>query len=378
MEKPLYNIPSMGEILKVPLNGLKVISTFSGCGGSCLGFRMAGFETIWASEFVKAARDTYRENHPNVYVDGNDIRSVTPEDILERVGMEVGEVDVLEGSPPCASFSMAGKRSQYWGEVKPYSDRRQRTDDLFFELARLIGGIRPKVFVAENVSGLVRGKAKGYFKEILTELKRQDYYVKAALLNAKWLGVPQSRERIIFIGVRKDIGIQPKFPVPLPYFYSVRDALPWVDTARTRANVDVNRPSPTVQSHGRMHTQSELSLPAVEPESRMDRYAVGAEWDKLHPGQSSQKYFNLTRPSLGQACPTVTAEGGNPSLASVTHPTEKRKFSIPELRRICGFPDDFILTGTYSQQWERLGRAVPPPMMYHVATTIRDEVLLHG
>ena len=81
------------------------------------------------------------------------------------------------------------------------------------------------------------------------------------------------------------------------------------------------------------------------------------------------------RPEAADACPTICQSHGNPSTAGVTHPTERRKFSIAELKRICAFPDDFVLTGKYSQQWERLGRAVPPVMLYHIASAVRDEVL---
>ncbi len=112
---------------------------------------------------------------------------------------------MLDGSPPCASFSTAGKREEGWGKVKLYSDARQRTDDLFFEYARILKGLQPKVFVAENVAGLVRGTAKGYFKLILAELKDCGYRVEARLLDARWLGVPQMRERVIFVGVRNDL-----------------------------------------------------------------------------------------------------------------------------------------------------------------------------
>lgn len=107
----------------------------------------------------------------------------------------------------------------------------------------------------------------------------------------------------------------------------------------------------------------------------MERFAIGREWDKLRPGEASEKYFNLVRPDPEAPCPTICASHGHPGVASVTHPTEKRKLSIEELKRICAFPDDFILTGTYSQQWERLGRAVPPVFMFHVARTLRDEIL---
>ena len=114
---------------------------------------------------------------------------------------------------------------------------------------------------------------------------------------------------------------------------------------------------------------------AVEPEAEMGRFAVGRELDKLGQGEASDRYFQLVRASLAAPSPTITAEGRKAHAASVAHPTECRKFSIAELRRICAFPDDFVLTGTYAEQWERLGRAVPPLMMAAIAETIRDRVL---
>jgi DNA (cytosine-5)-methyltransferase 1 len=107
----------------------------------------------------------------------------------------------------------------------------------------------------------------------------------------------------------------------------------------------------------------------------MRRYAVGRELDKLGQGEQSDRYFQLVRAALASPSPTITVEGKKAHAASVAHPTECRKFSIAELRRICAFPDDFVLLGTYAEQWERLGRAVPPLMMRAIAETIRDRVL---
>ncbi|MCZ7636699.1 MAG: DNA cytosine methyltransferase [Verrucomicrobia bacterium] len=443
-EKPPYRVPSMAEIAAVPDNGLHVVSTFSGCGGSCLGYRMAGYRVLWASEFIPAAAEVYRANHPSTPLDTRDIRKVQPAEILAAIGPEVGEVDVVEGSPPCASFSTAGKREKHWGKAKPYSDTVQRTDDLFFEYIRLIEGLKPRVFVAENVSGLVKGVAKGYFFEILARLKTCGYRVGVKVLDAQWLGVPQARQRTIFIGVREDLGKDPVFPKPLPYRYSLREALPWVvrgkygpawkasdapsptvsagmsyNPATSHQGLELieavihdtkgqfpsagnvtDRPCPaiTVMGQGQFKVRLtggtgaalaetgrayDLNQPCptilgTKPnqfEVGMERFAIGKEWDKLRPGEASGKYFNLVRPHPDQPCPTICASHGHPGVASVTHPTEKRKLTIAELKRICAFPDDFVLTGTYSQQWERLGRAVPPIMMAWVARTIRDEIL---
>jgi DNA (cytosine-5)-methyltransferase 1 len=446
-EKPPYRVPSVAEIAAVPWNGFTAISTFSGCGGSCLGYRMAGFRVAWASEFIPAAADVYRANHPETILDTRDIRKVQPAEILEATGLKVGELDLMGGSPPCASFSTAGKREKHWGKAKKYSDTVQRTDDLFFEFIRLLDGLKPRVFVAENVSGLVKGVAKGYFLEILAKLKACGYRVGVKVLDAQWLGVPQARQRTIFIGVREDLGRAPVFPKPLPYRYTLRDALPWIVRGKYGPTwKQADAPSPTVSAHGSYnpvtsHQGLELveavihdtkgkfpsagditdrPSPAITVMGRnqfkvqirggtgaafdqkgqafdpdkpcptvlgtkpnqftvegldMSRFAIGKEWDRLRPGQSSERYFNLVRPHPDAPCPTICASHGHPGIASVTHPTEKRKLAIAELKRICAFPDDFVLTGTYGQQWERLGRAVPPVMMAAIGKTIRDEIL---
>lgn len=327
MIKPTYKIPSMKEIKELPWNGYNVISTFSGAGGSSLGYKMAGYRVLWASEFVPAAQDTYRANHAGTILDIRDIRMVQARDILEAINLQPGELDIFDGSPPCAAFSTAGKRESGWGKVKKYSDTKQRVDDLFFEYARLLKDLQPKVFIAENVSGLVKGTAKGYFIEIIKELKNCGYQVEAKLLDAQWLGVPQMRQRIIFQGVRNDLGLKPVFPKPLEYRYSVKDALPNIDY------FDMGRGFGEVEKWD----------------------AARSPYQTIGDGPSS----------------------GNGLATKVYSNNEKRKFYIEELKKICSFPDDFILTGTFAQQWERMGRAVPPIMMYHIAKTIQENILCH-
>ncbi len=423
--KPPYRVPLMTEIAAAPATGLVAVSTFSGAGGSCLGLRMAGFEVRWASEFIPAAQDVYRANHA-AHLDTRDIREVDPAEVLEVCGLEPGELDLLEGSPPCASFSSAGKREKTWGEVRKYSDTKQRVDDLFFEYVRLLRGLQPRVFVAENVAGLVKGVSKGYFKEILAALKDSGYRVRAQVLDAQWLGVPQTRARVFFVGVREDLGLDPAFPTPLPYRYSIRDACPWIGTATyderrgrgerqivdrpahtvlaggdaSRNQTDMPEPVLTRSAHGKFDGRpASVDEPAPTVPSRewgggyvhhglenagpppewFGDCAIGREYDNLRPGQGSDKYLNLVRTHPDKPSGCVTASGGHRrGAACVVHPYEKRKFTIPELRRICGFPDDFVLFGTYGQQWERLGRSVPPPMMRAVAERLRDAVLLRA
>ncbi len=248
-------------------------------------------------------------------------------------------------------------------------------------------------------------------------MKACGYVVEAKLLDAQWLGVPQARQRIIFVGCRSDLGHAPAFPRPLPYRYSVRDALPWITAQGDNAGFGGGAmrpaavPSPTIgaspqtgngtyppsliesivgiehangyNGHADMSPDEPMqTVQAQRPErvavevhdTDISRYAIGAEWDKLEPGEQSDKYRSLIKVDPERPSPTVMQRGGDGGDATVTHPVERRKFTIDELKRICAFPDDFQLTGTYAQQWERLGRAVPPLMMRAVAQTIATEV----
>lgn len=358
--KPEYRVPSMKEIEKIPHNGFNVVSTFSGAGGSCLGYRMAGFKVLYANEFIPAAQETYKANHPDSYLDTRDIREVKADDILEITGLKKGEIDIFDGSPPCASFSTAGKREKGWGQVRKYSDTKQRVDDLFFEYSRLLRDLQPKVFIAENVSGLVKGKAKGYFKMIMQELKSCGYRVKASVLNAKWLGVPQNRERLIFIGVREDLNIEPVFPKPFSYFYTVEDAFKNLP-AENEVQAQELRESAKKYIRGWYGVLKEIPK---NPSRIIKGSAV-----------KSGSYFNLSRLSFHHPSDTICQRNGEKSASGNCHPIEDRKLTIYELKRICAFPDDFILTGTFEQQWERLGRAVPPLMMKEIAKTVEREIL---
>jgi len=378
-KKPPYRVPLMSEIVALPWNGFKVASTFSGAGGSCTGYRMAGFKVVWANEFVPAAQDSYRANKAaDSYLDPRDIKLVRREDIFKATGLKRGELDVFDGSPPCQAFSTAGKREKGWGKEKSYEHgAKQCNETLFAQYIRLLGGLQPKVFIAENVSGLVKGTAKGMFLEILRDLKACGYRVTCKVLDAQWLGVPQSRQRTIFIGVRNDLNLEPAHPKPLAYRYSVRDALPWIVSMATHSGYNKTTTSAASSASAAICASgaSEHLSGFVEAETDISRYAIGAEWDKTGIGKSNEKFFSLKRAALDAPSFAINAAGGNTSTAGVCHPTEKRKFSIAELKRICAFPDDFILTGSYAQQWERLGNSVPPVMMAAIAATVRDEIL---
>lgn len=418
----------MAEIMAAPFNGLTVASTFSGCGGSCLGFRWAGFRHVYANEFTTIAQKSYRANFPSTHLDDRDIRQVTADEILKIAGLKKGELDVFEGSPPCQSFSTAGKRASGWGKIE---DQGKLREDLFFEYARLLRDLQPRAFVAENVTGLVKGAAKGYFIEIMKVLQECGYRVSCRILNAKWLGVPQDRARVFIVGMRNDLNLEPPYPTPLPYYFSIRDAIPWIDgleyktgargenwspynkTFDVDVDVDVvntipktpgagsekegwrvqpkmviggkagfglgreysaDAPAPTLMKNGIAGVRAnQFEVTAPSQTERMLPPAYKKMWETLKPGETHEKRFDLIRSDPNAPAQTIVKQGGGG--AGITHPHEPRSFTIPELRRLGGFPDDFQLLGSFSQQWERVGNSVPPSMAYHVAVALRDTLL---
>ena len=416
-DKPPYRVPVMEEVRAVPWNGLTVASTFAGCGGSSTGYRMAGFRILWANEFDAHSRECYAANmREGTVLDGRDIRAVEPGEVLSACSLAEGELDVLDGSPPCQTFSTAGRRRM--------DDPRS---DLFMEYARLLRGLRPRAFIAENVSGMVKGVAKGQFKAVMRELKAAGYRVSCRLLDAQWLGVPQRRQRVIFVGVREDLGADPCHPSPLPYRYSVRDACPWIgrvvqDTKGQHKTTDqdggrpndaitasnayhlsvmvkigdeghtqkrgntfpkgvlksICEPAPSVTAAG-MHSgpMPELVVSGAD-ECSIEGTAIGREAEGLAVGGQSGRYFNLQNVDPSAPSPAILAAHGGRPTASPVIARERRKFTITELRRICSFPDDFVLTGSYAKQWARLGNSVPPLMMCAIAETVRDRVLSRG
>ena len=346
-------IPKLKDIIKIPFNGFNVVSTFSGAGGSSLGYRMAGFRVIWVNEFMEKARESYKLNaSSSTILNGKDIRQLKASDILNEINLDIGEIDILDGSPPCASFSTQGKRDKDWGKVKSYSKTQQRTDDLFFEYIRLVRLLKPKIFVAENVSGLIKGRAKGYFLEILKEFKESGYNVKVKLLKAHWLHVPQMRERLFFIGIRNDLNKEPEFPVPKSTMTRIRDVLPYLNN-KNLTDTDVI----WIKENTRMKKLWQYTK-AVTNFQRAGFELFGKKGS----------YFGQVKASPDKPCNTILT-------TAMYHWNECRFLTIPEIKLFSTFPEDFKLTGSFMDKWERVGRAVPPFMAKEIAIVLRDKIL---
>jgi DNA (cytosine-5)-methyltransferase 1 len=192
----------------MPRNGYKVFSTFACGGGSTMGYKLAGFEMLGICEIDPQMARIYKQNHKPKMVYLEDIRVFRKR---EDLPVELFNLDILDGSPPCSSFSTAGNREKDWGKEKQFREgqAKQRLDDLFFEYIALVKRLQPKVAVAENVSGLLKGAAKGYVKEIQTAFNEAGYDLQVFLFNAASMGVPQKRQRSFFIARRSDLNLSP-------------------------------------------------------------------------------------------------------------------------------------------------------------------------
>lgn len=360
-----YKVPSLAEVKAMSDRKLfTVISTFAGFGGSSTGYRMAGGHVLAVNEFIPAAQEAYRKNYPSTPIIPGDIRNISGYDLMSAAGIKQGELDIFDGSPPCKSFSMAGKRDKGWGKVTKYSDSEQRTDDLFYEFARVLKEIQPKVFIAENVKGIVIGKAKGMlgssqfnifdqeepednFYKALTEA---GYNVRIRVLNAAHYGVPQARERAIFIGVRKDLKVEASYPKRFNYLVSAEEALNGLVVPYDK--------------------DLYVKKGGTKTEALWNETAIGGGFDEAakrlygKPG-----WFSMVKLDPKKPIPTVVT---TPLLYRWD---ECRTLSLAEVRRLSSFPDDYFCGDTYARGYERLGRAVPPFLMKAVAQHVYETII---
>ena len=373
----------------------KVISTFAGGGGSSTGYRLAGGKVLVINEFVEEAARTYAENYPDTIILSGDIKELSGKDFLDAADVGVGEIDILDGSPPCSAFSVSGslshniheeehidlwgnvtiekvpgKHSDGWSKTKNYSDGKkvENIEDLFFEFLRVAEEIKPKVIVAENVKGLTVGEAKSYFNKILNKFEEIGYDVCAQVLDSRYYGVSQTRTRVIFIGVREDVAektgynfmnISQIFPKPDTEVIPVKDVM--IDLEYDAEEVEYLTEKWTNTAYWKQ-TGSNME---IDP----DKVLTGMDY---HP---KGHHFNLKRVSQYQPAPTITAMGSAETTAGAFHWIEPRKLTLGELKRIMSLPDDFKLTGKWNQKAERCGRMVPPLMMERIASSIYEKVL---
>jgi DNA-cytosine methyltransferase len=373
----------MNDVIRASeARAFNVISTFAGGGGSSTGYRLAGGIVLAASEFVPEAARTYRKNFPDCYVDERDIREISTSDarvaeFLSIAGLKPGELDVLDGSPPCCEFSLAGSGISDQDVMRVYSDVKQNNiATLPFDFIDLALRARPKVVIMENVPAFA-SRGKEVFERLLQALRflcvtgaPREYFVNYSILAASDFGVPQKRNRLFIIGVRHDVGtaigidsaeaVLDVFPSPTQVGVNIRSAL--ADLAQTERDIAPWTRSAMVSSLG----AAVRRLP--KQPSKLTRL------NHVIPGNT--KRYMLTRCSWDLPAPTLAVTGQRPDgLTGAIHPEKDRKFTLPELKRLTALPDDFVLTGTLGQAAERVCRMVPPLLTKAIAESVYAKVL---
>ena len=354
-----------------------VVTTFSGGGGSSTGYKLGGGKILLMNEFIPEGVNTYLQNYPNTPYEMVDIRKITRRGGRDYVvkffkerGIEVGGFDLLDGSPPCSTFSTSGK-GQKKNEEKnvKYSDTTQdRIGMLIHDFVYINNCMKPKVCVIENVPSI---KSSDVFQHSLERLRRWGYKVNFSIMKSSHFGVPQKRRRLIVIGIRPDIckhiGLKDEeeildlYPSPSVYEPTLKDGLDGVE-------IDEFERKQLLLSQIQSSSYELVKVLPKDPPTSM-------VMSKIDPNWTSD--FNLVRSSWNEPVNTITQMGAQLGRGTIVHPSEDRSFTINELKRLMGLPDDFILTGTFNQKAERCGRMVTPPIYKYLSQSLYENVFQH-
>jgi DNA (cytosine-5)-methyltransferase 1 len=319
---------------------LTVISTFAGGGGSSLGYNLAGYKELLAIEWDSNAAECLKANFPGLPVFQQDIKKITSKKILDFTGLAPGELDLLDGSPPCQGFSTTGKR-----------DHKDQRNNLFIEFVRLLKDLQPRSFLMENVSGMIIGANKKTYLLCVDELRQTGYVIKSGLYNTKYFGVPQSRERLIIIGIRKDLNITPTLIENKTKPITVKNAFKGLDD-----NSGIEFPDWLKKATLEM-------IPGNFGKEHVEKAFI--KYRGNPNGARSFKLLAWDKPSC-----TVTKTWILPS--GIAHPDKQRYINISEIKRLCSFPDNYKLPGKFTDQLARMGNCVPPLFAKHLAEHIKN------
>lgn len=315
-----------------PKNRLKVFGTFICGGGSTMGYKLAGYEHLGGVEIDKQVADVYRTNHNPKYLYNEDIREFNERTDLPA---ELYSLDILDGSPPCSTFSMAGSREDGWGKKKQFREGQavQTLDDLVYVYCDTIIKLQPKTFILENVKGIIAGNAKSYSKKIVEKMTNAGYSVQVFLLNAASMGVPQKRERVFFIGSKKEL----------------------------------NFPKLKLEFNEKAITFGEVKCTTGIRE--LNKFAY-EKWLKAGEGGQLKGFGSNRRLSDSSVCNTVAGCQRKTGEAGLSHSTEARHLNKTEYCLVGTFPLDYNFLEFGREDYKAgylIGMSVPPVMTAQIA-----------
>lgn len=317
-----------------PDKDVKVFSTFSCGGGSSMGYKRAGFQVLGNVEIDKKINEMYKANHHPKYNFLMDLRKFNE---LENLPEELYHLDILDGSPPCSTFSMAGSREDSWNKVKKFKEGQeaQRLDDLFFVYLDTVEKLKPKISIAENVSGILLGNARGYCNEIIKRYHSLGYDVQIFKLNAAKMDVPQGRERVFFIANNQGFPkLQLNFDNPIIPFGEIK----------SERGKELNHNSMAYRMAQRInYGDRDLSDVCKRERNKISMFGIKIAYDEL-------------------VCCTLTAG------SSMIRYSDRKKLSDEDIVHISTFPEDYDF-GENKANYV-CGMSVPPNMMANIANEI--------
>ena len=340
---------NLTDLTSVPLNGIKVMSTFACGGGSSMGYKRAGCEVIAANDIDPEMAWHYKLNINPKHYYLCPIRDL----LTAELPPELFDLDILDGSPPCSTFSMAGSREKGWGKDKHFREgqAKQVLSDLFFDYLDLVERLRPKVAIAENVKGMIIGNAKGYTKMVMARFKELGYRPQLFLLNGADCGVPQRRERVFFVAIRNDIAAPPLKLAPKHR---------WISAGEATIDLQVLTADEVISTKA---TDARAKLyPTTKQGSSMAEACLALN--------GKGNFFTTTRLNKNKPSNTLTSEEN-----VAYHWEECRRMTYREFKRLGSFPDDYQAKTDKIGKY-MIGMSVPPKMTEQVARAVIDQWLL--
>jgi DNA (cytosine-5)-methyltransferase 1 len=339
---------SLADLADVPQNGVKVMSTFACGGGSSMGYKRAGCTIVAANDIDPEMAWHYKRNlNPPLYY-LCPIKDLVTKDLPP----ELFELDILDGSPPCSTFSMAGSREKSWGKDKHFREgqAKQVLSDLFFDYLDLVERLKPRVAIAENVKGMILGNAKGYTKLVMARFREIGYRVQLFLVNAADCGVPQRRERVFFCALRDDT---PGGKLELNPSHR------WISAGEACKD---------------LQELTDDELRESMPDESARKY-----WEGTQPGETfnacsvrttgKDSFYNHYRISCKTASPTLSSQ-----QHLYNHWGKCRRLTFREWKRLGSFPDDYYAKTDKIGKY-MIGMSVPPKMTEQVAKAVIEQWL---
>lgn len=334
----------------------KVFSCFACGGGSTMGYKLAGFDVIGCNEIDARMMAAYKANHHPRYAYNEPVQTFR---LREDLPDELYHLDILDGSPPCSSFSFCGEREKGWGKKKKFREGQavQVLDTLFFDFIDLAEKLQPKIVIAENVKGLMAGNAKEYVRRIYEGFRKAGYTVQHHLLNAMDMGVPQMRERVFFLCLRNDLTQY------VPCRETLFDSVPCIDMTFNEPHI----PFGEIRGGGSKKDllKEDSVLRQLWEYRQYGDIGLDRACERLR-GKGS--FFNHRLIYDDRVCYTLTGRGRSLVLYD-----EPRSLTDEEVLRISSFPSDYDFTGNLPEYI--CGMSVPPVMMAQIAARVKEQWL---